>query len=105
MRNPIFLLRTVGLLLLFQTLEVSAQYKIREGDEEFIVTSAAGDDIIVVNDLSADSFTFTTATEHIGARVRVRSVYMGTTLKWTAEVVGTPFGTAVGSVQTFAIGT
>ncbi len=33
MRNPTILLRAIGLILLFQTLEVSAQYKIREGDE------------------------------------------------------------------------
>ena len=34
MRNSSFLLCTVGLLLLFQTADVFAQYKIREGDEE-----------------------------------------------------------------------
>lgn len=34
MRNSIYLLRLLSLLLLFQTLEVSAQYMIREGDEE-----------------------------------------------------------------------
>jgi hypothetical protein len=76
----------------------------REGDEEFIVTSAEGDNIVVGNDLSADSITFTTAAEHIGAGVRVRSVYVGTTLKWLAEIVPTPLGTDL-SGFTFALGT
>ena len=62
---------------------------IREGDEEFIVESAEGDNIIGIHDLSVDSITFTTATEHIGAAVRVRSLYMGTTLKWLLELVYT----------------
>jgi hypothetical protein len=62
---------------------------IRNGDEEFIVTSSEGDNIIGVNDLSVDSITFTTATEHIGAAVRVRSLYMGTTLKWFLEILYT----------------
>lgn len=62
---------------------------IRNGDEEFIVASAEGDNIIGINDLSVDSITFTTATEHLGAAVRVRSLYMGTTLKWLLELVYT----------------
>lgn len=60
---------------------------IRNGDEEFIVTSGEGDNVIGINDLSVDSITFTTATEHLGAAVRVRSLYMGTTLKWFLELV------------------
>src|SRR3990167_3093412 len=44
---------------------------IREGDEEFVVTSGEADTIVAGNDLSADSITFTTAAEHIGAGVRV----------------------------------
>lgn len=76
---------------------------IRNGDEEFVVASAAGDDIIFGNDLSGDSVTFTTASEHLGARVQVRSVYMGTTLKWLMELVNTPFGTAAGSAVTVGL--
>ena len=75
---------------------------VREGDEEFIVGSAAGDDIIVGNDLSADSVTFTTASEHMGAWVRVGSLYMGTTLKWHMSLPQIPFGTD-GTGLTFGI--
>ena len=76
---------------------------VRTGDEEFVVASGEGDNMIVGNDLSADSITFTTAGEHMGARVRIKCVYVGTTLKWLPEVVNTPFGTAVGSVVTISI--
>lgn len=75
----------------------------RTGDEEFIVTSGAGNDIMFGNDLSGSTITYTTASEHLGARVRVRSVYVGTTLKWMAETVNTPFGTDAGSAVTTGI--
>lgn len=77
---------------------------IRVGDEEFIVASAEGDNIVVGNDLSADSITFTTASEHIGAGVRVRSVYVNTTLKWLMEVIPTPLGVGL-DAWTYALGT
>lgn len=77
---------------------------VREGDEEFIVASAAGDDVIVGNDLSADSVTFTTASEHMGAWVRVESLYMGTTLKWHMSLPQIPFGTD-GTGLTYSIAT
>lgn len=77
---------------------------IREGDEEFVVTSGEGDNVIVGNDLSADSITFTTASEHIGAGVRVRSIYVNTTLKWLLEVLPVPLGTDL-SGFTFGLAT
>ena len=77
---------------------------VREGDEEFIVASAAGDDVIVGDDLSADSVTFTTANEHMGAWVRVESLYMGTTLKWHMSLPQIPFGTD-GTGLTYSIAT
>jgi subtilisin family serine protease len=66
---------------------------VRTADEELVVSSGEGDNIIMGNDLSADSVTFTTAGEQIGARVKVRSVYVGTTLKWLIEIVTVPFST------------
>lgn len=67
---------------------------VRTADEEIVVASAEGDNIIVGNDLSADSVTITTAGQQIGARVRVRSVYANaTTLKWLIELPQPPFGT------------
>lgn len=68
---------------------------LREGDEEIVVASAAGDDIIVGNDLAADSITFTTAGNHIGAMVHVKSMYVGGTLKWLMTVPHVPLGTGL----------
>lgn len=75
---------------------------LREGDEEFIVVSPTADNVIVGNDLSADGVTFTTASEHIGAQVRVESIYVGTTLKWRMTLPHVPFGTGVNTL-TYAI--
>lgn len=77
---------------------------LREGDEEFIVVSPTADNVIVGNDLEADGVTFTTASEHIGAQVRVESVYVGTTLKWRMTLPHVPFGTGVNTL-TYAINT
>lgn len=75
---------------------------IRAADEEFVVASAEGDNIVIGNDLSADSITFTTAGEQIGAEVHVRSVYIGTTLKWLADLPVKPFSTDNYLATTFA---
>lgn len=58
----------------------------RNGDEEFIVASAEGDNILADNNAAADTVTFTTASEHLGAYVHVYSVYVGTTATWLMEV-------------------
>lgn len=75
---------------------------LREGDEEIVVASSEGDNVIVGNDLSADSITFTTAGEQIGARVRMTAIYVNGTLKWLAEFPYTFFGTGTATL-TFAI--
>jgi hypothetical protein len=77
---------------------------LREGDEEIVVSSAAGDDIIVGNDLAADSITFTTAGNHIGAMVNVKSLYVGGTLKWLLTLPNVPIGTGVNTLP-FALAT
>lgn len=77
---------------------------LREGDEEIVVASAAGDDIIVGNDLSADSITFTTAANHIGAMVHVESLYVGGVLKWLMTLPNVPIGTGVNTLP-FALAT
>lgn len=75
------------------TLKPGLSFKlIRTADEEFIVASAEGDNIIAGNDLSADSVTFTTAGEHIGATINVQAIYMGTTLKWRIWLDAVPLG-------------
>jgi hypothetical protein len=87
------------------TIQPGLSYDIlREGDEEIVIASAAGDDIIVGNDLSADSLTFTTAGNHIGAMVNVKSLYVGGTLKWLMTVPHCPLGTGT-AFHTYAIAT
>ena len=91
------------------TIAAGLEYTLmRVGDEELVIASAEGDNIISVNDLSADSVTFTTANEHLGTGVRVRGVYVSTTLKWIVEVMTVPAATAVGtdlSAVTYAVAT
>ncbi len=75
------------------TIQPGLEYTlVRVADEEFVVTSAEGDNLLVGNDLSADSLTLTTAGEQIGATVRIRSVYVNTTLKWLIELGPVPLG-------------
>jgi len=76
----------------------------RVSDHNLVVTSAEGDNIIVGNDLSADSITYSTASNKIGARIRVSCEYVGATptLKWIAEIVPVPFSTGAFLTQTLA---
>jgi hypothetical protein len=78
---------------------------VRAADEEIVVSSAEGDNMIVGHDLSADSITFTTAGQQIGARIRVRAVYVGATLKWLVELPNMPFGTGLTGGFAYAIAT
>lgn len=76
------------------TIQPGLEYTvIRSADEEFIVASAEGDNIVMGNDLSADSVTVTTAGEQIGASYTLKSVYFGTTLKWLIRINIVPFST------------
>lgn len=78
---------------------------LRAADEEMVISSAAGDDMIVGHDVSADSVTFTTAGQQIGAVVRVEGVLVGTTPKWLVTLPLVPFGTGVTGHFAHAIGT
>jgi hypothetical protein len=81
------------------TLQAGLVYEIvRTGDEEIVVSSAAGNDMLVGNDASASSITFTTAGQHIGATIRVEGVYVGTTLKWKTTLPPAPFGTGTATL-------
>jgi hypothetical protein len=77
---------------------------IRTDDFELIVASAAGDDIIVGGDAAADSITFTTASQQIGARIRVTAIRVGASVKWLAELPHTPYGTGLATMA-YAIAT
>ncbi|HUQ72857.1 MAG TPA: hypothetical protein VM165_25235 [Planctomycetaceae bacterium] len=76
----------------------------RAADEEFVFVSPTADNVIVGNDLSADGVTATTASEQIGVRWRLRSVYVGTTVKWLVEGPLCPFATGL-NTPTYAINT
>lgn len=73
-------------------------------NHELKITSSEGDNIIVGNDASADSVTWTTSGEQIGVRVKVESIYVNTTQKWLLTYFEPPLGTELGTI-TFAIGT
>lgn len=74
----------------------------RVADEEFIVASPTADNIICGGDLSADSVTWTTAGQQIGAGLRLRSMYVSTTLKWVVEVLPVPYSTGAFLASSFA---
>lgn len=90
-----FTLPTIAPGLKFQFLNVV--------DQNMIIASAAGDDLIVVHDLSADSVTFSTSSQKIGACVEVEGIYVGTTLKWLPTLVSVPLtATGGGATATLA---
>ena len=53
-------------------------------DAGWLVASAEGDNIIVLNDVAADAVDFITSSEKIGAIIKVRSDYVNGTAKWVA---------------------
>ena len=77
--------------LTLPTLVTGLAYRFINGaDQNLTVASVAGDDIVTVNDLSADSITFSTASNKIGATVDIWSDYVNGTLKWLSQVqIGT----------------
>lgn len=76
----------------------------RCSDHEMVVASAEGDNMVVGNDLSADSITFTTASEHIGAQIHVEAMLVNGTAKWVVTLPHVPFGTGVNTL-TYGIAT
>lgn len=51
-------------------------------DQNMIIASSEGDNIIIENDVSADSITFSTASKKMGAQLTLESRYANGTLKW-----------------------
>lgn len=92
--GTLFFAITADATFTLPTLKAGLEFEfVRASDHELVVASAAGDDMVVGGDLSADSFTFTTAGQQIGGRVRVKGVYLNGTLKWLTEVVVVPYST------------
>ena len=55
-------------------------------DNNLVAASAEGDNMVLIDDASADSVTFITANQKIGAKVKIRSAYVNGTLKWLVEL-------------------
>lgn len=92
--GTLFVAITADASFTLPTIRAGLEYEfLRASDHELVVASAAGDDMVVGNDLSADSVTWTTAGQQIGARLRIRSLYVNGTLKWLPEVVAVPYST------------
>lgn len=101
-----FIATTADATFTLPTLEYGLVFEfLRASDHEMVVASAAGDDMIVGNDLSADSVTFTTAGQQIGALIRVEAIYVNTTLKWLVTLGTPPFGTGLTGGFAYAIAT
>jgi hypothetical protein len=66
------------------------------------VVTPTPDDLIVGNDNSADSVTWQTAGNMVGACVRVRAIRVGAALRWLPEVAPVPFSTGTLLTQTLA---
>lgn len=67
-------------------------------DQEMLITSPEGDNIVTFNNTAADGISFTTGSEQKGARCRVLAVYIGegsTNLRWIVEQLSTSTLTVV----------
>lgn len=59
-------------------------------NQEMLITSPEGDNIILFNNATADAISYTTAGEQIGARCRVLAIYTAaSTLRWIVEHLST----------------
>ncbi|MGE3410133.1 MAG: hypothetical protein AB7I37_25340, partial [Pirellulales bacterium] len=57
-------------------------------NQDMIIASAAGDDIVTDGDAAADSIAFSTASHKIGGRARFRANAAGTA--WHVEILSPP---------------
>ncbi len=54
-------------------------------DQNLTIASVAGDDMIIVNDIEADSIAFSTSSNKIGARLTTVAEYVNGVLKWIVD--------------------
>jgi hypothetical protein len=73
--------------------------------DDWVINSAEGDNLLVGNDVAADSVTWTTTGQQIGAGGHIRSVYNGTTLQWHVDLFTPPFGTGLTGGFAYSIAT
>ena len=83
-----FTLPTIAVGLSFEFLQTI--------DDELLITSAEGDNIILKNDPLASGIKYTADGDQIGAYCRVLAVYHATTLKWVVSALSDAAITVVG---------
>ena len=66
-------------------------------DNALVITSAAGDDIVALNNAAADTVTFSTGSQQIGSKVQVSLVQTASgTRRWTIDNLGGTTAVAAG---------
>jgi hypothetical protein len=76
---------------------------LRYSNHELIITSAAGNDIVVGNDVAASTVTFTTSGQQIGLVIDIQQIVASATEKWLVTYRQPIFGTGVTGGYTLAI--
>lgn len=77
---------TAGLVATLPAIKAGLEFKfVGVADVNWQVKSAEGDNIVVLNDASADAINFITGSNKIGAVAFLRSDYVNGTLKWISE--------------------
>jgi hypothetical protein len=85
--GALFVVRgSAAVTLTLPTLVAGLNYQfINTTDQNLIIASAAGDDVIALNDATADSIAFSTSSQKIGAFATVNSVLVNGTARWITD--------------------
>jgi hypothetical protein len=103
--GSLFQAKTADCTFTLPAIQVGLSFTFQQtANNEMSVASAEGDNVVVGNDLSADSITFTTDNEQIGAMVHVEGKYVDGVKKWVITLPHVPFGTGAATL-TYAIAT
>lgn len=79
----LFITKTGAVTFTLPTIAVGLTFWFLNGvDANMTIASAEGDNVIVDNDLSADSVAFSTSSHKIGGYVKMEAIYVDSTLKW-----------------------
>ena len=106
--GTVYILDTGDITVTLPALRAGLVYEFVLGSDNgmtIICASGALDNMVVGNDLTADSVTFTTAGQQIGVTAKVESIFFGTTLKWFFTYQAPALGTGLGSGVALAIAT
>lgn len=104
-QGTLFQAKTADVTFTLPAIKLGLKFTFQQtANNEMVVASAEGDNMVVGNDASADSITFTTDAEQIGAQVQVEAKYFDGTLKWIATLPHVPFGTGT-ATMTYGIAT